>query len=143
MIRKLILAVALLAIAAVPMSVLAREDDRRELNGGREQLERHELERRPFFFGVYPEPFYAADRKSTRLNSNHRCISYAVFCLKKKNQTLTETATHHPHALPACAIFLSLPIGRRLASVYDKGIALDFEPHPCLTTRHHIATSAL
>src|SRR5437762_4783272 len=27
------------------------------------------------------------DRKSTRLNSSHRCISYAVFCLKKKNIT--------------------------------------------------------
>src|SRR5437764_2163358 len=26
-----------------------------------------------------------SDRKSTRLNSSHRCISYAVFCLKKKN----------------------------------------------------------
>src|SRR5437763_13440407 len=26
------------------------------------------------------------DRKSTRLNSSHRCISYAVFCLKKKNE---------------------------------------------------------
>src|SRR5436189_4295646 len=25
-------------------------------------------------------------RKSTRLNSSHRCISYAVFCLKKKNR---------------------------------------------------------
>src|SRR5437879_7551335 len=24
------------------------------------------------------------DRKSTRLNSSHRCISYAVFCVKKK-----------------------------------------------------------
>src|SRR5438094_8292739 len=29
----------------------------------------------------------AADRKSTRLNSSHRTISYAVFCLKKKTQT--------------------------------------------------------
>src|SRR5437762_9889903 len=28
----------------------------------------------------------ARDRKSTRLNSSHRCISYAVFCLKKKNK---------------------------------------------------------
>src|SRR5437764_15491743 len=28
------------------------------------------------------------DRKSTRLNSSHRCISYAVFCLKKKKQTI-------------------------------------------------------
>src|SRR5437762_10750424 len=26
------------------------------------------------------------DRKSTRLNSSHRCISYAVLCLKKKHQ---------------------------------------------------------
>src|SRR5437762_4348958 len=26
------------------------------------------------------------DRKSTRLNSSHRCISYAVFCLKKKRR---------------------------------------------------------
>src|SRR5437762_7743496 len=28
----------------------------------------------------------AGDRKSTRLNSSHRCISYAVFCLKKKKK---------------------------------------------------------
>ena len=28
--------------------------------------------------------FYKADRKSTRLNSSHTVISYAVFCLKKK-----------------------------------------------------------
>src|SRR5437763_16956479 len=32
-----------------------------------------------------PVPYtFGADRKSTRLNSSHRCISYAVFCLKKK-----------------------------------------------------------
>src|SRR5256885_12343472 len=30
----------------------------------------------------------AADRKSTRLNSSHLVISYAVFCLKKKEQSL-------------------------------------------------------
>src|SRR5437762_6829838 len=29
---------------------------------------------------------FEGDRKSTRLNSSHRCISYAVFCLKKKNK---------------------------------------------------------
>src|SRR5437879_7738134 len=29
------------------------------------------------------------DRKSTRLNSSHRCISYAVFCLKKKTTNST------------------------------------------------------
>src|SRR5690606_41893792 len=30
---------------------------------------------------------FLADRKSTRLNSSHVKISYAVFCLKKKNRT--------------------------------------------------------
>src|SRR2546426_945297 len=32
-------------------------------------------------------PFLEADRKSTRLNSSHLVISYAVFCLKKKKFT--------------------------------------------------------
>src|SRR3712207_8839318 len=35
----------------------------------------------------------AGDRKSTRLNSSHANISYAVFCLKKKNTTLTSWQT--------------------------------------------------
>src|SRR5688572_32519079 len=34
-----------------------------------------------------PVPVGVADRKSTRLNSSHSQISYAVFCLKKKKQT--------------------------------------------------------
>src|SRR5438552_11903938 len=33
----------------------------------------------------------AADRKSTRLNSSHQIISYAVFCLKKKKQKKIKT----------------------------------------------------
>src|SRR2546426_6889851 len=33
------------------------------------------------------------DRKSTRLNSSHLVISYAVFCLKKKKHTDTSTIT--------------------------------------------------
>src|SRR5258708_29789633 len=33
-----------------------------------------------------------ADRKSTRLNSSHQIISYAVFCLKKKNQAIPRSA---------------------------------------------------
>src|SRR5439155_4307446 len=32
----------------------------------------------------------AIDRKSTRLNSSHVAISYAVFCLKKKNPSATQ-----------------------------------------------------
>src|SRR2546422_6905560 len=34
------------------------------------------------------------DRKSTRLNSSHGYISYAVFCLKKKKKTRTTACTH-------------------------------------------------
>src|SRR5437867_9320105 len=34
----------------------------------------------------HPTRVVTADRKSTRLNSSHRTISYAVFCLKKKLQ---------------------------------------------------------
>src|SRR5437763_4834912 len=36
-----------------------------------------------------PERRLEPDRKSTRLNSSHRCISYAVFCLKKKKKKKT------------------------------------------------------
>src|SRR5947209_15210667 len=47
-----------------------------------------------------PDPFGPRpgriDRKSTRLNSSHANISYAVFCLKKKKNPLRNTKTH-PH----------------------------------------------
>src|SRR5205807_5244519 len=36
----------------------------------------------------------AQDRKSTRLNSSHLVISYAVFCLKKKKQTYIHLPLH-------------------------------------------------
>src|SRR3712207_7374735 len=35
---------------------------------------------------------HAEDRKSTRLNSSHANISYAVFCLKKKTSTVTRVS---------------------------------------------------
>src|SRR5690349_24221383 len=37
-------------------------------------------------FGHSIEPLVPSDRKSTRLNSSHVEISYAVFCLKKKKK---------------------------------------------------------
>src|SRR5258708_20586108 len=50
--------------------------------------------------GTYPAMFnpetadevllLAPDRKSTRLNSSHQIISYAVFCLKKKKQNIID-----------------------------------------------------
>src|SRR3712207_7493714 len=41
-------------------------------------------------------PYRVQDRKSTRLNSSHANISYAVFCLKKKN------TQHEPSILGVC-----------------------------------------
>src|SRR2546429_6818556 len=37
---------------------------------------------------MFAEIFSISDRKSTRLNSSHGYISYAVFCLKKKKQSI-------------------------------------------------------
>src|SRR3989454_5931724 len=38
---------------------------------------------------------HAIDRKSTRLNSSHLVISYAVFCLKKKKKIMISTCTSY------------------------------------------------
>src|SRR5258708_1468514 len=53
----------------------------------------------------------AEDRKSTRLNSSHQIISYAVFCLKKKTKTprrrdygRRKADTVLPHALCVCIV---------------------------------------
>src|SRR2546422_7358266 len=40
---------------------------------------------------------YVPDRKSTRLNSSHGYISYAVFCLKKKNKTNPKLSIPQTH----------------------------------------------
>src|SRR5258707_2885007 len=49
---------------------------------------------------LYPQCKHGAheslrDRKSTRLNSSHANISYAVFCLKKKKRTRPPLTVHH------------------------------------------------
>src|SRR2546429_4366590 len=66
----------------------------------------------------------SADRKSTRLNSSHGYISYAVFCLKKKKKTgfhllsgsFGSACTSHTHSwsskratTPACRSIFYLP----------------------------------
>src|SRR2546427_8545058 len=43
---------------------------------------------------------HVRDRKSTRLNSSHSQISYAVFCLKKKKQYPSEQLRDHRHLTP-------------------------------------------
>src|SRR5256885_3269821 len=63
-------------------------------------------------------PLRLTDRKSTRLNSSHLVISYAVFCLKKKNENVTRAGVadvQHKHSQPAVlrapSGFLSLARG--------------------------------
>src|SRR5438876_5587071 len=43
--------------------------------------------------GNFYAGFFEEDRKSTRLNSSHPSISYAVFCLKKKKKKKTNNFT--------------------------------------------------
>src|SRR5256886_4466149 len=45
---------------------------------------------------------FGEDRKSTRLNSSHSQISYAVFCLKKKKKPF-EMSKLHTHTSPLCS----------------------------------------
>src|SRR5256885_12524241 len=45
-------------------------------------------------WSVQDSPSSLTDRKSTRLNSSHLVISYAVFCLKKKKIKTTHTSLH-------------------------------------------------
>src|SRR3712207_7535263 len=66
---------ALAAVAAVPGAVLRNVLEREEAGQVRFDAEED----------IAPTP---ADRKSTRLNSSHANISYAVFCLKKKREQI-------------------------------------------------------
>src|SRR2546426_3197985 len=52
----------------------------------------HDL-RQPVQRPLRPQELAMADRKSTRLNSSHLVISYAVFCLKKKKNKKTKNDT--------------------------------------------------
>src|SRR4051795_3253603 len=70
-----------------------------------------------------PEPVARSDRKSTRLNSSHTLISYAVFCLKKKQKEGTAGrkrrrggggARRHGEAL--CCVTPPLQLRLRVAS---------------------------
>src|SRR5690348_17901810 len=81
-----------------------REVERRFADGGQRFTDaallagfvftRDALDGRDGLSGVLPEPDHLAvfaDRKSTRLNSSHPSISYAVFCLKKKKILMKNT----------------------------------------------------
>src|SRR5258708_21732689 len=79
-----------------PYTTLFRSPDRHHQRVG-DDLGRHRSAHRPAYHapgeeiddGSHIEPTFRCpdiDRKSTRLNSSHQIISYAVFCLKKKKK---------------------------------------------------------
>src|SRR5256885_11560425 len=82
-------------------------------------------------------PLYSGDRKSTRLNSSHLVISYAVFCLKKKKYHTVHRNSRPGRKSP-----------RAVASVYTIGntgqvsIGLNrastHVASPCTTRRHQM-----
>src|SRR5690625_6576765 len=53
---------------------------------------------------------YATDRKSTRLNSSHVAISYAVFCLKKKKRSRSATNGVNYASTPINVICITLTL---------------------------------
>src|SRR5437867_6593861 len=62
------------------------------------------------------DPVQRPDRKSTRLNSSHRTISYAVFCLKKKNSlarlhacNFSSVALYDPADNNSLCLYLGFP----------------------------------
>src|SRR5258708_30211731 len=68
---------------------------------GRAPIRRLDLRARPKRARLphVPAGFEQPDRKSTRLNSSHQIISYAVFCLKKKKKK----TKNKRHTIPATA----------------------------------------
>src|SRR5260363_252329 len=60
------------------------------------------------------------DRKSTRLNSSHQIISYAVFCLKKKTQ---ETANLGKLMVSSILLMMAINLGHTLEGSYADVIA--------------------
>src|SRR5438876_4473401 len=56
---------------------------------------------------------FLQDRKSTRLNSSHPSISYAVFCLKKKTHLISPRFEQH------ISVFISISIARQCSRARD------------------------
>src|SRR5256885_11936297 len=69
---------------------------------------------------------WSSDRKSTRLNSSHLVISYAVFCLKKKNIRMSPHDSHNGYLQPLR--FDSYFVLTRRTSVADSVTLLPGQP---------------
>src|SRR5207249_7440857 len=95
----------------------------------------HRVERKPFQRWPVATaerpisyPWSLRDRKSTRLNSSHVSISYAVFCLKKKKKKITylkAIITHQP--LPVTRSHAQLLLNRRQRAFPDSRLDVAHE----------------
>src|SRR5256886_6051319 len=75
--------------------------------------------------------YHLLDRKSTRLNSSHSQISYAVFCLKKKHQCIGAAFGGKIVRAPA-------PVHGKVSEVRHDGRTIyDGLPNPLVGTRYH------
>src|SRR5438094_6768053 len=83
---------------ALPICLARRRVLRAKLKRGRTRLENRRGEGARID-RARAQRFSRRDRKSTRLNSSHRTISYAVFCLKKKKKK-TKHQTSRAHSSP-------------------------------------------
>src|SRR5256886_11485483 len=94
-------------------------------DGGGIRIDQHHL----VSFGT--QRLARLDRKSTRLNSSHSQISYAVFCLKKKKPQLTTTFDTAirllPHGTSSCkdapSLICQRTFKRRTAPTSDSNVA--------------------
>src|SRR5256884_7239195 len=68
------------------------------------------------------------DRKSTRLNSSHGYISYAVFCLKKKT-TLATRVIVATGKVPRCTSIVALPYGPAILEKANHNVPAHLVPH--------------
>src|SRR5256884_1986128 len=78
--------------------------------------------------------FFKEDRKSTRLNSSHRYISYAVFCLKKKHTPVS--LVRHSEAQQRRGV-RAQDLARGLDHRGLDAAAADGAPDPAVGPAHH------
>src|SRR2546430_5542996 len=80
-------------------------------------------------------PLERGDRKSTRLNSSHSQISYAVFCLKKKKINTAHQSLHgHLSTVPRQAV-APAHLCRRLVLSQPTAPLLAISPHAPVRSR--------
>src|SRR5436305_4797243 len=70
---------------------------------------------------------FTSDRKSTRLNSSHVRISYAVFCLKKKKQLVFGIEVCQPNVFDKVPVQVRFDFGFEIFPVHRLDVACDLQ----------------